>query len=156
LLRLQARLGAVIAKSDAAIASGDATLSQNDRRGVLGIRLQRMQFGRRPEKLDPDELAVGLKSGASHRAQRGTAAHAHAEKPRANRCGPPLFSAAGSCHEPCCGSPAYGHAKEAIRVAILILKGKKSGLLTISVLQGAVGDAADIDMIENLGLWPAR
>jgi transposase len=57
---LQARLAAALAERDTAIAERDAALSQNDRLRRILHQLQRMQFGRRSEKLDPDQLALGL------------------------------------------------------------------------------------------------
>ena len=57
---LQARLAAALAERDAAIAARDEALSQNDRLQHLLRQLQRMQFGRRSEKLDPDQLALAF------------------------------------------------------------------------------------------------
>ena len=57
---LQALLAATRAERDAAIAERDQTLSQNLRLQHLLNQLQRMQFGRRSEKLDPDQLALAL------------------------------------------------------------------------------------------------
>ena len=49
---LQAQLAAALAERDAAIIERDAALRQNDRLAHLLRQLQRMQFGRRSEKLD--------------------------------------------------------------------------------------------------------
>jgi transposase len=57
---LQARLAAALAARDAAIAERDQALSQNDRLMHLLRQLQRMQFGRKSEKLDPDQFALAL------------------------------------------------------------------------------------------------
>ena len=48
----------MLAERDAAIAERDQALSQNDRLRHLLQQLQRMQFGSRSEKLDPDQLAL--------------------------------------------------------------------------------------------------
>jgi transposase len=57
---LQAQLAAAVAERDAAIAERDAALTQNDRLMHLLRQLQRMQFGRKSEKLDPDQFALAL------------------------------------------------------------------------------------------------
>jgi len=57
---LEARLAAALTERDAAIAERDAALIQNDRLMHLLRQLQRMQFGRRSEKLDPDQFALAL------------------------------------------------------------------------------------------------
>jgi hypothetical protein len=49
---------AAIATCDAAIAERDQALSQMDRLRHLLRRLQRGQFGRRSEKLDPEQLLL--------------------------------------------------------------------------------------------------
>ena len=54
---LQALLVATRAERDAAIAERDQALSQNHR---LLHQLQRMQFGRRSEKLDPGQLSLAF------------------------------------------------------------------------------------------------
>ena len=69
---LQARLAAALAERDAAIAERDAALSRNDRLLHLLRQLQRMQFGRKSEKLDPDQFALAgyaeaIAKGAWHR-----------------------------------------------------------------------------------------
>jgi transposase len=55
---LQARLATALAERDAAIAARDEALTQNDRLRHLLRQLQRMQFGRRSEKLDADQLGL--------------------------------------------------------------------------------------------------
>ncbi len=90
---LQARLVAAVTERDAAIAERDAALSRNDRLLHLLRQLQRMQFGRKSEKLDPDQFALALEdveqaiasSEAADDKQNKAAAAARAEKRRANR-----------------------------------------------------------------------
>ena len=48
------------AERDAAIAERDHALSQIDRLRHLLRQLQRAQFGRRSEKLDPEQLLLAL------------------------------------------------------------------------------------------------
>jgi transposase len=57
---LQALLAAARAERDAAIAERDQMLSQMDRLRLLLRQLQRAQFGRRSEKLDPEQLQLAL------------------------------------------------------------------------------------------------
>ena len=57
---LHALVAAACAERDAAIAERDQALSQNDRLRHLLRQLQRAQFGRRSEKLDPDQLGLAL------------------------------------------------------------------------------------------------
>ncbi len=57
---LQALLAAARAERDAAIAERDQALSQNDRLRHLLRQLQRARFGRRSEKLDPEQLLLAL------------------------------------------------------------------------------------------------
>ena len=52
---LQALLAAAWAERDAAVAERDRALSQNDRLRHLLSQLQRAQFGRSSEKLDPEQ-----------------------------------------------------------------------------------------------------
>ena len=58
---LQALLVAARAERDAAIVERDQALSQNDRLRHLLRQLQRAQFGRRSEKLDPEQLRLALR-----------------------------------------------------------------------------------------------
>jgi transposase len=53
-------LRGVAAERDAALAERDVLAEQNDRLRHLLRQLQRMQFGRRSEKLDPDQLQLAL------------------------------------------------------------------------------------------------
>jgi transposase len=57
---LHGLLAATRAERDAAIAERNQALLQNDRLRHLLRQLQRAQFGRRSEKLDPEQLQFGL------------------------------------------------------------------------------------------------
>src|SRR5450432_3290820 len=57
---LQALFMAACAERDAAIAERDHALSQMDRLRHLLRQLQRAQFGRRSEKLDPEQLLLAI------------------------------------------------------------------------------------------------
>jgi transposase len=57
---LQTLVAATRAERDAAIAERDQALSQNDRLRHLLHQLQRAQFGRRSEKLDPEQLGLAF------------------------------------------------------------------------------------------------
>jgi transposase len=57
---LQALVATARAERDAAIAERDHALSQMDRLRHLLRQLQRAQFGRRSEKLDPDQLQLAI------------------------------------------------------------------------------------------------
>ena len=90
---LHALLAAARAERDAAIAERDQALSQNDRLRHLLHQLQRAQFGRRSEKLDPEQLLLALEdieqaiagNEADDDKKDPVAARARAEKRRANR-----------------------------------------------------------------------
>ena len=90
---LEARLAAALAERDTAIIERDAALRQNDRLAHLLRQLQRMQFGRRSEKLDPDQFALALEDieqvvaarEAADDKQNKAAAAARVEKRRASR-----------------------------------------------------------------------
>ena len=90
---LQALLVAARAERDAAIAGRDQALSQNDRLRYLLRQLQRAQFGRRSEKLDPDQLLLAIEDTEQAIAANEAAADkndpvtakARAEKRRSNR-----------------------------------------------------------------------
>jgi len=90
---LQALVVAAWTERDAAIAERDHALSQNDRLRLLLKQLQRMQFGRRSEKLDADQLSLAFEdieqaiaaSEAVDDKQAPEAARARAEKRRASR-----------------------------------------------------------------------
>jgi transposase len=119
---LQARLAAALAARDAAIAARDEALSQNDRLRHLLHHLQRMQFGRRSEKLDPDQLALAFEDveqavaagEADDDKQNEAAAKSRADKRRANRGALPahlprvhvtIEPEDKNC--PCCRSPMH-------------------------------------------------
>jgi hypothetical protein len=57
---LQALLVAAVAERDAALAERDQALLQNDRLRHFLHQLQRAQFGRRSEKLDPEQFNLAL------------------------------------------------------------------------------------------------
>jgi Transposase C of IS166 homeodomain/IS66 Orf2 like protein len=90
---LHALLAAARAERDAAIAERDQALSQIDRLRHLLRQLQRAQFGRRSEKLDPEQLLLALEDieqaiaadEAADDKKDAMAAKARAEKRRANR-----------------------------------------------------------------------
>ena len=119
---LQARLVAALTERDAAIAERDAVLTQNNRLMHLLRQLQRMQFGRKSEKLDPDQFALALEdieqaeaaSEAADDKRNKAAAAARAEKRRANRGALPVHLPRvhvtiepedRNC--PCCRSPMH-------------------------------------------------
>jgi transposase len=90
---LYALVAAARAERDAALVERDQALSQIDRLRHLLRQLQRAQFGRRSEKLDPEQLQLALEDieqalaaneAAADRTDP-TAAPARGEKRRANR-----------------------------------------------------------------------
>jgi transposase len=119
---LQARLATALAERDAAIAARDEALSQNDRLQHLLHQLQRMQFGRRSEKLDADQLGLAFEdveqaiaaSEAADDKQNEAAARGRANKRRSNRGALPahlpqvhvtIEPEDKNC--PCCRSPLH-------------------------------------------------
>ena len=119
---LQARLAMVLAERDAAIAERDQALSQNDRLRHLLQQLQRMQFGRRSEKLDPDQLALAFEdieqaiaaTEAADDKKDSVGARARAEKRRASRGALPVHLprvhvtiAPEDTDCPCCRAPMH-------------------------------------------------
>ena len=60
----RAERDAAIARCDAAIAERDQALSQMDRLRHLLRQLQRAQFGRRSEKLDPEQLLLAIEDSS--------------------------------------------------------------------------------------------
>lgn len=119
---LQALLAAAQAERDAAIAARDQALSQMDRLRQLLRQLQRAQFGRRSEKLDPEQLQLALED--IEQAIAGTAAAddrkdpvgagTRADKRRASRGSLPghlphidVTIAPEDTHCPCCGAPMH-------------------------------------------------
>jgi transposase len=119
---LQARLAMVLAERDAAIAERDQALSQNDRLRHLLQQLQRMQFGRRSEKLDPDQLALAFEdieqaiaaTEAADDKKDSVGARARAEKRPAGRGALPVdlprvhvTIAPEDTDCPCCRAPMH-------------------------------------------------
>jgi transposase len=119
---LQARLATALAERDAAIAERDQVLAQNSRLQHLLRQLQRMQFGRRSEKLHPDQLALAFEdveqaiaseeAGEDKRDPVG--ARSRAEKRRANRGALPadlprmhVTITPEDTNCPCCRSPMH-------------------------------------------------
>ena len=90
---LQALVAAARAERDAAIAERDQALSQNDRLRHLLRQLQRAQFGRRSEKLDPEQLLLAIEDieqalagdEAAEDTKDPAGARKRAEKRRADR-----------------------------------------------------------------------
>jgi transposase len=90
---LHALLAAAHAERDAAIAERDQTRLQNDRLRHLLRQLQRAQFGRRSEKLDPEQLLLALEdieqgiaaNEAGDDKKDSAAAQARSDKRRVNR-----------------------------------------------------------------------
>ena len=90
---LHALVAVARAERDAAIAERDRALGQIDHLRHLLRQLQRMQFGRRSEKLDPEQLLLALEdieqaiaaNEATDDKKDAVAARARAEKRRANR-----------------------------------------------------------------------
>jgi transposase len=119
---LQARLATVLAERDAAIAERDQALSQNHRLQHLLQQLRRMQFGRRSEKLDADQLALAFEdieqAAAANEADDDkkdpVAARARVEKRRVNRGALPghlprvhVTIEPRDTNCPCCRSPMH-------------------------------------------------
>jgi transposase len=119
---LQALLAAARAERDAAIAERDQALSQNDRLRHLLRQLQRAQFGRRSEKLDPEQLFLALEdieqviagNEAADDKKDPVAARARADKRRANRGALPahlprvdVAIAPEDTNCPCCRAPMH-------------------------------------------------
>jgi transposase len=119
---LQALLLAARTERDAAIAERDQAISQNDRLRHLLRQLQRAQFGRRSEKLDPEQLRLALEdieqviaaNEAGQDKKDPAAARARAEKRRANRGALPahlprvdLTIEPDDTNCPCCRAPMH-------------------------------------------------
>ena len=119
---LQARLAAALAERDAAIAERDEALTQNNRLQHLLRQLQRMQFGRHSEKLDPDQFALALEdveqaeaaTEAADDKRNQAAAEVRADKRRTNRGALPVHLprvhvtiAPEDTNCPCCRSPMH-------------------------------------------------
>src|ERR1700676_181054 len=119
---LQALVMAACAERDAAIAERDHALSQMDRLRHLLRQLQRAQFGRRSEKLDPEQLQLAIEdieqAVASDEAAEDkkdlAGARKRADKRRANRGALPahlphvdVTIAPENTHCPCCSAPMH-------------------------------------------------
>jgi transposase len=119
---LQARFATALAERDAAIVERDQALAQNERLRHLLRQLQRAQFGRRSEKLDPEQLRLALEdieqaiagAEAADDKQNPMAARARAEKRRANRGALPAHLPRvdvtidpDDTNCPCCRSPMH-------------------------------------------------
>jgi transposase len=113
---------AAIAERDAAIVERDQALSQNHRLQHLLQQLRRMQFGRRSEKLDADQLALAFEdieqaiaaSEADDDKKDPVGARARAEKRRVNRGALPahlprvhVTIEPEDTHCPCCQEPMH-------------------------------------------------
>ena len=119
---LRVLLLATRAERDAAIAERDQVLAQNDRLRHLLKQLQRAQFGRRSEKLDPDQLLLAIEdieqaiaaNEAEDDKSDAAAAKARAGKRRSNRGALPIHLPRvevtvepDDTNCPCCGSPMH-------------------------------------------------
>jgi transposase len=118
---LQALLAAACAERDAAIAERDQALLQNDRLRHLLRQLQRAQFGRRSEKLDPEQLFLALEdieqaiagTEADDDKKDPVAARARGDKRCANRALPAHLPRVDVTIEPdntncpCCQAPMH-------------------------------------------------
>lgn len=111
-----------IAERDAAIVERDQAVSQNHRLQHLLHQLQRMQFGRRSEKLDADQLALAFEDieqaiagdEAREDKKNPAAARERAEKRRVNRGALPahlprvhVTITPEDTNCPCCRSPMH-------------------------------------------------
>ena len=119
---LHVLLAATRAERDAAIAERDQALSQIDRLRHLLRQLQRAQFGRRWEKLDPEQLLLALEDieqaiaadEARDDKKGAVAAKARSEKRRTNRGALPahlprvdVTIAPEDINCPCCRAPMH-------------------------------------------------
>ena len=119
---LHALLAAARAERDAAIVERDQARSQIDRLRHLLRQLQRAQFGRRSEKLDPEQLLLALEdieqaiagNEAADDKKNPGAARARAEKRRANRGALPahlprvhVTIEPDDANCPCCQAPMH-------------------------------------------------
>ncbi|HKN11105.1 MAG TPA: IS66 family transposase [Pseudomonadota bacterium] len=119
---LHALVAAAHAERDAAIAERDQALSQIDRLRHLLRQLQRAQFGRRSEKLDPEQLLLALEdieqaiagNEADNDKKDPVAARARVEKRRVNRGALPAYLPRtdvtiepDDTNCPCCKAPMH-------------------------------------------------
>ena len=118
----RAERDAAIARCDAAIAEPDQALSQMDRLRHLLRQLQRAQFGRRSEKLDPEQLLLAIEdieqavaaNEASEDKKDPAGACKRADKRRADRGSLPphlphidVTIAPEDTNCPCCRTPMH-------------------------------------------------
>ena len=118
----RAERDAAIAKCDAAIAERDQALSQMDRLRHLLRQLQRAQFGRRSEKLDPQQLLLAIEDieqalasdEAAEDKKDPVGARKRADKRRADRGALPahlphldVTVAPEDTNCPCCHAPMH-------------------------------------------------
>jgi transposase len=119
---LHALVVAARTERDAALAERDQALSQIDRLRHLLRQLQRAQFGRRSEKLDPEQLLLALEdieqaiagNEAADDKKDAVAARARSEKRRANRGALPahlprvdVMIEPEDTNCPCCRAPMH-------------------------------------------------
>src|SRR2546428_10499308 len=124
---LHVLVAAARAERDAAIVERDHALSQIDRLRHLLRQLQRAQFGRRSEKLDPEQLLLALEdieqaiagNEAADDKKDPVAARARSEKRRANRGALPIHLLhvdvtiePEDTNCPCCRAPMHVIGKE--------------------------------------------
>jgi len=127
---LQALLAAARLERDAAVTERDQALSQIDRLRHLLRQLQRAQFGRRSEKLDPEQLLLALEdieqavagNEAADDKKDPAAARARGDKRRANRGALPahlphvdVTIAPEDTNCPCCRAPMHVIGEETSR-----------------------------------------
>ena len=87
LASLQAERDAAVNQRDTVCAEHDAAQAEIEKLKLLIRQLQRGQFGRRSERLDPDQLQLGLEDleqtmAAAEAAQDAAAARSSAPRPR--------------------------------------------------------------------------
>src|SRR5919206_2941552 len=90
LVSLQAEYDAALAERDTLRAEHDAAQAEIEKLRLLIRQLQRGQFGRRSEKLDPDQLRLGLEDleqtvAAAEAAQEAAARSSPPRSPRVRR-----------------------------------------------------------------------
>jgi transposase len=90
LVSLQAKHDTVVSERDTLRAEHDAAQAEIEKLRLLIRQLQRGQFGRRSEKLDPDQLQLGLEdleqtTAAAEAAQEAAARSSTARPPRVRR-----------------------------------------------------------------------
>ena len=127
---LQALIAAARAERDAAVVERDQALSQIDRLRHLLRQLQRAQFGRRSEKLDPEQLLLALEdieqavagNEAADDKKDPAAARRRGDKRRANRGALPghlphvdVTIAPEDTNCPCCRAPMHVIGEETSR-----------------------------------------